>query len=609
MAAGPVRLAGFAAVVLLAWSGSPPGDLAAQTGAHHSGGSESERGLAVMTAAERQAAGDFAGAEAILRDVLDAEPGALAALVNLEQVLKMQGRHAEVVPFAEAFLRSDGGSGVGYLILLRTHATGTDVAALEGAGKRWIESDPGSEVPYRELADIWVQRGEIGRARATLQEGRRRIGGDALALELGMVHARDGDIEAAVSELDRAIGPEARGLVAVRRRLAALPDGGAAVLPALAGVLAGEASTSARGRAAVDLAIGAGLSGVAERAARRLVADMPEAERRQALVEIARRADGSGLRELAYWAYSELVGMEGVVERSLALRARLAGLALELGDSARARHNYEALEAAHAPGSPERRQAAALRVELTGAESGLDASLDALAAFRGEFPNAPELDRIAASVASLAIAEGRTETAGELVARVHGPESARVRGRVALMSGDLPRAKRALVEAASGLRGGAATEAIALATLLERLSEASGRLVGEAMGHLEVGRGEAGLRVLLDGVAGLPASDVPPVLDFAAGVADRAGLAVSAEETRRLLIEEHPRALDAPAALLALARSLAASEEGELEARELLERLILEHPRSALVPQARRALHALGRASDEGRRSDLPVMK
>jgi TolA-binding protein len=66
-----------------------------------------------------------------------------------------------------------------------------------------------------------------------------------------------------------------------------------------------------------------------------------------------------------------------------------------------------------------------------------------------------------------------------------------------------------------------------------------------------------------------------------------------AEEIRREIVEEFPRAPEAPPALLSLARSMIARNAPSQDVRLLLERMILEYPRSALLPQARRELDRL----------------
>src|SRR5690606_21372109 len=114
-----------------------------------------------------------------------------------------------------------------------------------------------------------------------------------------------------------------------------------------------------------------------------------------------------------------------------------------------------------------------------------------------------------------------------------------------------------------------------------------------AMAGLAEGDPDRAARLLLEESAGLSAEERPAVLEFAAGLADRAALTDRAEQIRREIVTEYPTSREAPAAMLSLARSLALRDRAVAEARGLLERLILEYPRSALVPQARSELERL----------------
>src|SRR5690606_24859927 len=222
-----------------------------------------------------------------------------------------------------------------------------------------------------EVARVWQSRRQYARAIQVLERGRSRIGRpDALALELGDVYAEEGDFERAVEEWSRAVGPEARGFTLVRRRLMALPDGGAEVFPAVWEMLEQPPGLVGRLRAATDLAVDAGREPQAESMAKRVAERIEGPERHIFLVEIGRRAEGARLTRLAYWAYSELLEMEAPEEQLLTVRSRLASLALAVGDTARARESYQVLEKAFAAGSPERREAAAFRVELVVREAG-----------------------------------------------------------------------------------------------------------------------------------------------------------------------------------------------------------------------------------------------
>lgn len=563
-------------------------------------------------AASLEAAGALEDAEEVLLLVLEREPASLNAILLLERVLRAQRRLDHILPTVDRLLEEDPGSSVGRQLQLRTLSHLDELEALESAAGAWIAHSPGIETAYREIARVWQERGDLERAWAVLEEGRARLDReDALALELGTIHVERGAVDEAVQEWDRAIGPEARGLSPVLRRLNRLSDGGARLLPSLVDALTRSPTSLPRQRAAVELALNAGLEARAEAVARELVSALSETERPGFLIDVARRADGARLRGLAYWAYTGLLeerrerseqeaderdgarGTRGSAEL-LAVRARLGELALALGDTAAARDHYRIVEEAYDAGSPERRQAAALRIELMAQGGRLDEALEDLAEFRREFPEAPEIDGLVAILGEALVARGDVEATDRLTAGVDGPRTTLLRARRALREGDLSAARSAFLSAAPRLEGQEATEVIALASLLGRLSPEGGRRLGRAMGLREVEDAATAVADLLDGLDELERSERAALLDHAAGVADRNGEPAEAERIRRTIIVDYPDMREAPGAFLALARTLARRRGGEGEALELLERLILDYPRSALIPQARREFERLG---------------
>lgn len=565
-----------------------------ETRAQEMNGQGGEEIRLLREAAAREDAGDHAGAERILRTVLESRPNSLSAIISFERVLRVQGRLEELIPAVDRLLAIDPRSAIGHQMRIRTLSHLDRIDELRAAAAVWIRVMPKVETPYREIAHVWRSRGDLEEARSVLERGRSRLERkDALALELGDVYAGLGDDRRAVREWDRAIGPDGRGFPLVRRRLSALPDGGARLLPALIDALTQAAATPARLRAAAELAIDAGLGDRAEPIARRVAPALAPAERESFFVEVARRADGARLPALAYWAYSALLDEGAPDRRLLAVRSRLGDLALALGDTTAAMEHLLIVEKAYAVGSPERRKAGAVRIELTAREGEVEEAQRELEAFRREFAEAPELDAVVAVVADLLLERGDAAGAERLLGTISGPRSGMVRGRIALRQGDIARARTAFLSAAPGLQGAEATEIIALATLLGRLTPAGGRLLGQAMARAgERGAAEA-VSLLVDESGELGRAERAAILDFAAGLAERAGLPAEAEQIRRTIIGDLADAPEAPAALLALARALADRAGGLEEARQLLERLVLDHPRSALVPQARRELDRL----------------
>lgn len=556
-------------------------------------------GAGVPEALKLESAGDMAGAARVLSDILEREPAEVQALLAYERILRTQGRLEGVLPVLGRLLEAEPGSALGHQMRVRLLAELDRAKELEAALEDWIRATPRLETPYREAARIWHERGEPDRALRVLERGRARLGrADALGLELGDIALALGDVERVVREWDRAVGPDARGFTLVRRRLAALPDGGARVVPGLIEVLVSGRSGAARQRAAVELATGLGRAEQAERIARQVAPKLQPAERAGFLIEVARRAEGARLPRLAYWAYGALLSARA--EQPLAVRGRLGALALELGDTAAAREHFLVLERAYETGSVERRQAVAVRIELTAQEGKVDAATADLTRFRREYPDAPETDRLAAVLAGILLERGDRAAAERALLGATGPHSGLARGRIALRSGDLAGARAAFLTAAPGLQGPQATETIALITLLRRLSPAGGALLARALPLASAGDVAEGVALLVDEGKGLGRQERAGLLEFAAGLAEREGLAAEAERIRRTLVTEIPEAPEAPTALLQLGRSLGAQPEGREEARSYLERLVLEHPRSALVPQALRELDRLGGRVPQG---------
>jgi hypothetical protein len=539
----------------------------------------------------REAAGDVPGAEALVRRVLRDNPRSLSALMALERLLALQGRLDDLLPDIERVIAADPTSATAHRARLRVHAGRDDETGIANAAAAWIAVTPHLETPYREVAAFWRERGRPDQAIAILEAGRSRVGGDdALALELGDAFAAAGNAQRAADEWARAVSVEGRGLLPVQRRIADQSDGGAAVMPRLLASLS--ASSPARKRAAVLLAMDAGLEAAALAITEPLIQELPDAQRRTTLVEFARRADGSGLHRYAAWAYGRLLQGERDAETALAIRTRIMEAALLAGDSALALDMYAELEAEAAAGSPRQRQALAARLRVGAGNDGVEAATRGFAAFRAEYPRAPELDETAAALAARLMDEGSEARAAEIVEGVPGPRSAQLRARLHIRAGHLGAARDELLAAAAGLRGRDATDALALGALLTRLSPAGAEIVAHMVGGSEHDR-ESALRETAAATARLQDSERAAILDFAAAAADRSGLDAHADALREAIAAELPGTPEAPAALLALARRALARHDSDEAAALMLERIIVDYPRSALAPQARTELQRL----------------
>lgn len=573
------------------------GCLVASSGALHAQqidgqGDEEVRQLAEATALERN--GDLDGAQQVLETLLSSHPNSVSALLTYERILQKQGRLALLVPAVTRMLEVEPGSAIAHQLRVRTLSALDRSDELDQAAEAWIDAMGDREIPYREIAQVYIARGDPARAVSVLERGRDRLGRrDALALEIGEALVALGDFTGAAREWAVAVGPDGKGYHLVRRRLTEQDGLVTRVAPFLIAALTEGDPAPARLRAAVDLAIEAGRGDLAEPAAQAVAGRLDGEERRRFLRDVARGSENANLPSLAFWAYGQLLDMGATGQELVTIHGRMGELALALGDTAAARRHFGAVEASAAPGTPERKAAAAAAVDLVARAGRADEALARLERFRAEYPNAPELDALVASVGGLLLHQGDVAAAEELVRGASGAPSQALEARIALYRGELERARRSFLSAAPGLRGAEATEAIALATLLGRVSPEGGKLLGRFLVLADRGDVDGAISLLRGEGGTLTGAERAALLDFAAGVADRAGFDDHADKLRRIIVAEHAESREAPAALLELARSALTESGGRDEARHLLERLILEHPRSALVPHARQELARL----------------
>lgn len=539
-------------------------------------------------------AGEMARAEDTYRAILKHRPGSLSSLIGLERLLSIEGRLQDMIPVIQRHLKAVPDSPIGRQMLLRIDDDLDRGAAFDSAANAWIRAVPRDATPYREIARLLMQRGKDTAAVRVLERGRKRLkSDDDLGLELGAAYAAIGRKADAVREWSRTIGANGGGSGLVRTQLDRLADRGASVIPGLVDALAAPPTSPGRLRAATELAVEGAMGPRALRLAARATAGLHGTARTAFLADLARRAETAQLPRVAYWAYGRLLTSGGGPADSLAVRSRMAELALLLGDTAQARSSLEAVDSSAPAGSAAKRRAGVQAVRLALREGDLAGARRLLARFRHDFTNAGETDALAGQLALALMQKGDTAAAGSELKGVRGPQSDQARGRLALEEGDIPAARAALLAAAPGLSGATATRAIALAQLVGRLSVPAARSVGHALRLRDTGHVADAVALLTAPQSGLPAAQQAALLAFAAGLADDARLTSRAMQIRRTLIAHHPDAMETPPAMLALARALAAEPGGVAEAKQLLQSLVVKHPTSVLVPQARQVLQRL----------------
>lgn len=290
---------------------------------------------------------------------------------------------------------------------------------------------------------------------------------------------------------------------------------------------------------------------------------------------------------------------EAVVSALLTEPATVPGLeiaaawAVSAGDTATAIAARGRITAAHPPGSAGRPAARTEELRLRVAAGDREEAARALAAFRGEHPDSPDLDELAATLAQRLLARGMREAALEVLSGIEGPGASLERAFLLLEGGEYADGTAALQAALPELEPSRATEMIELTLALDELTAAGRRLAAEAAGARHRGRPEQAARVVREGADRVPAPDRPALLALGARAADEAGLPAEAAALRRRIVAEHSDAREYAEAALGLARAVAAEPGGRDEAVAILEALIVALPESPVAPGARRELERI----------------
>ena len=551
-----------------------------------------DEGRLLRDAAARESRGDFDGAESTLRRLLEADPTSSGGLFALERVLRAKGETAEILGVVDAFLERDAtASGVRYL-KLRVLMEFDSLDALEHEAERWFDLDPTSEVPYREVARVYERAFGSDRALEVLRRGREAAGGDALALEIGDVLVTTGDYAGGVDEWVRAIGDDGAQSTAITRRVQGLTQGREEAGRRLVRALARSDELPRRragARVALDLALGPEALDLSKGVA----SDLTGRAREVFLNDVARRAREKNLNQTASWALSELGGNASSPAQRRQFDQRILDVALAAADTAGALEAQRRIADSFSDGSVDRRRATAQVIRLEGAGADPERLGELLKDFRDEFPDAPELDDLAATVAAGLLARGDAVGAAAVLEGIEGPRSGIERAYLLFDAGEVEEGRRALLFALPGLEPSDATEVIQLVALMGRLSPEGVELIAAAGVRAHRGQPSEAARALTEGVASLGKDDHPPMLAQAARIAQRGELLSEAALIRERILTEFPDSPEAGEAALALARYRATTGDGVAAAIALLEELITSRPNAAVVPDARLELERL----------------
>ncbi len=545
-------------------------------------------------AAARESRGDLEGAEHVLRGLLRAAPSSSGGLFALERVLRAKGEPRAILPAADTFLAHDPGASGVRSLKLRVLVEVDSLGAVEEEAEAWLRSQPGSETAYREVSRVYERAFGAERALSVLRRGRRSLGGgDAFALETGDLLAQEGRGDGAVAEWAKVAGAEGTDVRAITRRVTGLPQGGAAAGRQLVETLA-RSDDPGRVRAGALIAVELRLPDQAMSLSRRVAAGLDARARASFLSDVARRARDAQLGDVATWAYGELGQEADSPAERRQFDQRLVEVSLAKGDTTAALEAQRRVVKSFTPGSVDHRRSAVRVIELESGRASPARLRGLLDDFRRDFPDAPELDEIAATVAGALLARDDTTGAAAVLEGMQGPRSALQRGYLLLEGGDLAEGRKALLMALPGLPPSQATDVIQLVGLLGRLSPAGTTLLAQAGVRAHEGKGDEAAAILSDGLEAVPGEDRAAIL------AEAARLAVTTERAATLrarLIDEYPDAPEVAEATLALARYRATTPDGVEEAIRLLEELVTNRPNAAVVPDARRELARLRRTS------------
>ncbi len=550
-------------------------------------------GRMLREASSLEAEGNLEGAEATLRDLLARQPSSSSAVFALERVLRSRGTLPGLLPVVDTHLEADAGNAPVRFLKVRILAEVDSVAGLADAIDEWVRADPGSPDPYREGARIY--REKVGSDAAIELVG---LGLEAhqdspiLLIELGDLHVADGRTDEGARAWARALGQDRAQTQAVFRRIDELDD--AEAVTALIVQDLGAAPTSvARLEVGSELALRAGLDEEAQRLAEDATGRLEDREAKGFLNGFARKAEDLKRPKSALWAYQSLRRRVDDPVEGRSTDERLAEAALQAGDSLAAYEALQRVRTSYAPSSGERQEAWSreLRVQVSTHEP--ETVLEALAAFRGEYPEAADLDDLSAAVAARLLGQGDRATAMEVLEGIEGPGASLERAYLLLESGAIGEGIQALRTSVPELDPAHATEVIQLTLLLSRLSAPGAAVAAQAAVLNHRGALDESIDLIIGGVEAVPLDDRPALLALGARAADRGGRPRDSQALRRRILTDHAGSPEMPAAALRLARTLSEAPGGETEAVRILEALILDHPSSPVVPDARRELRRI----------------
>jgi hypothetical protein len=523
-------------------------------------------------ALDLEAAGKYRDAAPLFRGALHT-PAAVNALLGLERTYAELGYPDSLVAPLDSLIADNPREETYRTVQLRTLLTLGREADVRRAFEQWVHDMPNDATPFRQYADLLIQRNEAAAADSVIGRAGQSLGTTKdLQYEIAQLRSAQGQWVEAASAWRDALRTQDYLEQAASYALAPTPlvqrDQVRAIL------LAAPVEVADR-RALADLESSWGSPGDGWNALKDLPPDSAAAD---AWSDFAQRAEAEERWTVARAALESALRWRRTPDLSLraataALNAgdpsaalRLAPLSDAGGDSARVAKSYLPLYA---------RALATL---------GRPADAEHLAGAYDRFLTPGERDALTRTIAWGWVRTGDMTRARAALAEsgVEG-DSSDAAGWLALYDGNIKSARVLL-------RGGTeSTPELALALgLVARLKVDSAPVIGRAF--LALARGDSA-----GAVAGfiLAADSVPAVRSLLLATAARLDVARGdvrgATTLWQRILAEDANTPEAPEVELAWARALRAAGNTS-DATQHLEHLILTYPQSALLPQARREL-------------------
>ncbi|HXT18394.1 MAG TPA: hypothetical protein VN706_22390 [Gemmatimonadaceae bacterium] len=528
--------------------------------------------MAFYKALDLEAAGKYKEAAPLFRVALHT-PASVNALLGLERVLAEIGQSDSLVATLDTLIASNPHEETYRTVQLRTLQSLGREAALRAAFDKWVHDVPDSPSPYREYADLLLQRNRSAAADSVLARANMTLGSTKdLQLEVAQARAAQGQWVESAQAWRQALIKADYLEQAAAYALAPTPMSSRPQVREIFLSLPIEVSSR---RALADLETSWGSASDGWNALKSIPPDSAAAD---AWSEFAKRAESEerwtlareALEAALRWKHTPDValraGTAALNGGDAAAALRLAPLADANGDSALIAKSYvplyaRALSSLGRPAEAERMVAAYDRFISPGAHNSL------IRTIAWGWVRTGDMNRARAALAATG-AEGDSSDAA---------------GWLALYEGNLKTARVLL-------RGGTESSpelAMALA-LIARIKADTAPAIGKAFLALARSDSTAAAAQFVD------AADKTPVvrsllLLSAAQIQSRRGNDADAIALWKRILDTENDSPEAPQAELEWARTLRRAGDASGAAAHL-EHLILTYGGSALVPQARREL-------------------